>query len=54
MKPKNHMVLTTFMLPAGYHKDSWRMEGASGAIGRRALRWPQFGPSRHSVACPLT
>ena len=26
MKPKNHMVLTTFMLPAGYHKDSWRME----------------------------
>ena len=28
MKPKNHMVLTTFMLPAGYHKDSWRMEGS--------------------------
>lgn len=27
-KPKNHMVLTTFMLPAGYHKDSWRMEGS--------------------------
>lgn len=23
-----HMVLTTFMLPAGYHKDSWRMEGS--------------------------
>jgi alkanesulfonate monooxygenase SsuD/methylene tetrahydromethanopterin reductase-like flavin-dependent oxidoreductase (luciferase family) len=22
------MVLTTFMLPAGYHKDSWRMEGS--------------------------
>lgn len=21
-----HMVLTTFMLPGGYHKDSWRME----------------------------
>jgi hypothetical protein len=26
LKPKKHMVLTTFMLPAGYHKDSWRME----------------------------
>lgn len=25
LKPKKHMVLTTFMLPAGYHKDSWRM-----------------------------
>ena len=24
----HHMVLTTFMLPAGYHKDSWRMEGS--------------------------
>lgn len=25
MNPRNeHMVLTTFMLPAGYHKDSWR------------------------------
>lgn len=22
------MVLTTFMLPAGYHKDSWRMDGS--------------------------
>ena len=30
MAPKNpkHMVLTTFMLPAGYHKDSWRMDGS--------------------------
>lgn len=30
MTPKNpqHMVLTTFMLPAGYHKDSWRMDGS--------------------------
>ena len=28
MKPQKHMVLTTFMLPAGYHKDSWRMEGS--------------------------
>jgi len=27
-KPSKHMVLTTFMLPAGYHKDSWRMEGS--------------------------
>lgn len=27
-KPEKHMVLTTFMLPAGYHKDSWRMEGS--------------------------
>lgn len=27
-KSKKHMVLTTFMLPAGYHKDSWRMEGS--------------------------
>lgn len=27
-KPKKHMILTTFMLPAGYHKDSWRMEGS--------------------------
>lgn len=26
-KPQ-HMVLTTFMLPAGYHKDSWRMDGS--------------------------
>jgi FMN-dependent oxidoreductase (nitrilotriacetate monooxygenase family) len=24
-KSSKHMVLTTFMLPAGYHKDSWRM-----------------------------
>lgn len=23
-----HMALTTFMLPAGYHKDSWRLEGS--------------------------
>ncbi|WP_394160847.1 NtaA/DmoA family FMN-dependent monooxygenase [Galactobacter valiniphilus] len=23
-----NMVLTTFMLPAGYHKDSWRMDGS--------------------------
>ncbi|NKX54220.1 LLM class flavin-dependent oxidoreductase [Arthrobacter mobilis] len=28
LKPKKHMVLTTFMLPAGYHKDSWRMDGS--------------------------
>lgn len=30
MTPKNpkHMVLTTFTLPAGYHKDSWRMDGS--------------------------
>lgn len=27
-KSKKHMALTTFMLPAGYHKDSWRMEGS--------------------------
>src|SRR5699024_6386077 len=27
-KPKKHMALTTFMLPAGYHKDSWRMDGS--------------------------
>ena len=27
-KPSQHMILTTFMLPAGYHKDSWRMEGS--------------------------
>ena len=27
-KPAQHMVLTTFMLPAGYHKDSWRMDGS--------------------------
>lgn len=27
-KSKKHMVLTTFMLPAGYHKDSWRMPGS--------------------------
>jgi FMN-dependent oxidoreductase (nitrilotriacetate monooxygenase family) len=27
-KPAKHMVLTTFMLPAGYHKDSWRMDGS--------------------------
>lgn len=27
-KNPNHMVLTTFMLPAGYHKDSWRMDGS--------------------------
>jgi FMN-dependent oxidoreductase (nitrilotriacetate monooxygenase family) len=27
-KPAQHMILTTFMLPAGYHKDSWRMEGS--------------------------
>lgn len=25
---KRQMVLTTFMLPAGYHKDSWRKEGS--------------------------
>lgn len=24
----NHMVLTTFMLPAGYHRDSWRRPGS--------------------------
>ena len=27
-KSPKHMVLTTFMLPAGYHKDSWRMDGS--------------------------
>ena len=27
-KSKKHMALTTFMLPAGYHKDSWRMDGS--------------------------
>ena len=27
-KPSQHMILTTFMLPAGYHKDSWRMDGS--------------------------
>lgn len=27
-KNPRHMVLTTFMLPAGYHKDSWRMPGS--------------------------
>src|SRR5690606_4940904 len=27
-KPAQHMILTTFMLPAGYHKDSWRMDGS--------------------------
>lgn len=26
--PKNHMVLTTFMLPGGYHRDSWRRPGS--------------------------
>ena len=26
--PTNHMVLTTFMLPAGYHRDSWRRPGS--------------------------
>ena len=26
-KPENHLVLTVFMLVAGYHKDSWRLEG---------------------------
>ena len=27
-KSAQRMILTTFMLPAGYHKDSWRMEGS--------------------------
>lgn len=27
-KSAKHMALTTFMLPAGYHKDSWRMPGS--------------------------
>ena len=27
------MVLTTFMLPAGYHKDSWRIEEAVPELG---------------------
>lgn len=26
--PNKHMVLTTFMLPAGYHRDSWRRPGS--------------------------
>lgn len=28
MNQPNHMVLTTFMLPAGYHRDSWRRPGS--------------------------
>lgn len=28
MSRQQKMVITTFMLPAGYHKDSWRMEGS--------------------------
>lgn len=27
-KAARHMVLTTFILPAGYHRDSWRLEGS--------------------------